>query len=113
MKKILALSILLSLCGRCHAQFFKKLKQQAKEEVDYRVHRKAGQKINEGLDTVLSLPKKVIDKKKKSDAESANANDRTETNATGSNGGKSGDKDAKAAAPGDEEDMSSKDGYVT
>lgn len=45
------------------AQIFKKLGDKIKGEVEWRAQRKAGQKIDQGLDSLLAIPKKVTDKK--------------------------------------------------
>src|SRR5882724_2406690 len=59
MRISLALILLLLVTASCDAQFFKDLGNKAKAEVEYRVRRKAGQKIDEGLDKALDLPKKI------------------------------------------------------
>ncbi|MDP4244792.1 MAG: hypothetical protein Q8932_02990 [Bacteroidota bacterium] len=91
MQKLIPLLVLLSLRQVCQAQIFKKIGQKAKDEVEYRVQRKAGQKIDQGLDSALAMPKKIIDKE--------NAKKNTGTNSLN-------------ASAEDPEDMSQKDGFV-
>lgn len=103
-------------CFRGNCQMFKKLGQKVKEEVDYRVHRKAGQEIDQGLDSVLAVPKKVL--KKESSAKNSSGqpeNDQTIASATdtGEKNPPSSNKNSLNAATDDENDMSQKDGYVT
>ncbi|HMH23846.1 MAG TPA: hypothetical protein VK563_18800 [Puia sp.] len=59
MRPILVLLFLLFVRSSCDAQFLKDLGNKAKDEVEYRVRRKAGQKIDEGLDKALDLPRKI------------------------------------------------------
>ena len=64
MKKIFTFLAVFLLHHFCTAQIFKSLGQKAKEEVEYRVRRKAGQKIDQGLDSILAQPKKIVEKDK-------------------------------------------------
>ncbi len=116
MKKILFLVFLVLLFDVCHAQFLKKLSQKAKEEVDYRVQRKAGQKIDQGLDSLLAVPKKVLNKNNSKENNSGNATeDQNKSNVltASENNSEPSQQNSLDATVADENDMSQKDGYVT
>jgi hypothetical protein len=102
------------LTGNC--QIFKKFGQKVKEEVDYRVHRKAGQKIDQGLDSALALPKKVF-KTKSAEKNTAGDQSSEQNNSNTSTAGQDkkipAQKNSSQATATDENDMSQKDGYVT
>lgn len=108
MKKIVGLIFLLSIHHFCSAQIFKKIGQKAKEEVEYRVRRKAGQKIDQGLDSILSAPKKIADKDKAKKNTNIGPDESNEKQNNNEGNGKSLNSSAD-----DPEDMSQKDGYVT
>jgi hypothetical protein len=100
----------------CHSQLLKKLGQKAKDEIEYRAQRKAGQKIDQGLDSILAAPKKMADKNKakKNNPDPVVTNQNTTTTSTGSNSNKKSTPSNKLNASADDpEDMSQKDGYVT
>jgi hypothetical protein len=118
-KKITKVSVTVLLlclqCFFCSAQLLKKLGQKAKEEVEYRAQRKAGQKIDQGLDSILAVPKKVADKKKakKNDPDPATTNNNTTTSTSNSKDKNNSGANNLNAAAEDPNDMSQKDGYVT
>ncbi|MGZ8538279.1 MAG: hypothetical protein ACXWV9_08460, partial [Flavisolibacter sp.] len=63
MKHYLILALLLVAGTICHAQKLKKAADWLKRDVEWRAQRKAGQKIEQGLDSVFAAPKKIKDKK--------------------------------------------------
>lgn len=62
MKKLIFL--LLIVAGNTgYSQVLKKLGDKVKGEVEWRAQRKAGQKIDQGIDSLLAQPKKSSTKK--------------------------------------------------
>lgn len=108
MKQNLILLVMLITCNICHAQLLKKLGNKIKDEVEWRAQRKAGQKIDQGLDTLFTIPKKVINKKSAKEETTPDPKKQTitgtKTNTTGSN---------VKAAPAEEETMDTKEGHIT
>ena len=47
----------------CEGQILRKLGTQVKEDIEWRARRKAGQKIDQGLDSLIAAPKKLQIKK--------------------------------------------------
>ena len=115
MKKLL---LLLSLMAAtiCEGQILRKLGTQVKEDIEWRARRKAGQKIDQGLDSLIAAPKKIADKKaaKKTDTTPPDQQDKKNTTeAKQNNGTKEPPNTIKAAPVEEEEELSTKDGYVT
>ncbi len=63
MKKELLLLLCLMAGTICEAQILKKLGTQVKDDIEWRARRKAGQKIDQGIDSLIAAPKKIADKK--------------------------------------------------
>ncbi len=62
--KVYAIPLLFIISANiCSAQVLKNFGNKVKEEVEWRAQRKAGQKIDQGLDSILAAPKKIIKKK--------------------------------------------------
>ena len=80
MKKILSLLFLLLSFYVGDAQILKKLGEKVKEEAEYRIRRKAGQKMDEGIDKVFDLPKKIKINKKGNEPETNEPNQETRKN---------------------------------
>ena len=100
MKKIIIICGLIAFTNFLgQAQLLKKFGQKVKSEVEYRAARKAGQKIDEGIDSVLALPKKIKEKNKKDTPAEKTKEPTKETNPG---------KSLNAAADNDENDMSQK-----
>jgi len=97
MKAPVLLLILFAMSHCCHGQLFKKIANKAKEEVEWRAQRKAGQKIDQGLDSLLAVPGKVT-KKKDSKKDTPVAAEQPKGNK------------GKAA---EEQELNTKDGYIT
>ena len=115
-KKITIVCLLILLHQFCGAQFLKKLGQKAKEEVEYRAQRKAGQKIDQGLDTILAAPKKIVDKKKAKDANTNTTLPQGKQNAAADSqkNEQAGDpKNTIAVSANNSDDLTPKDGYIT
>jgi hypothetical protein len=120
--KTLVLSLLFFLfLHHCNAQILKKIGTRIKEDAAWRAERKAGQKIDQGLDSLIAVPKKIKDKKKSKNKSAGEAASNTEDNSTGkqadsNNSGKTKNQnpggDLKATAS-DENDMTPKDGQLT
>ncbi len=84
--------------------------------MEYRAQRKAGQKIDQGLDSVLAVPKKVSDKKKAKKNSAGHPAEDQNTSASPSDQQSSNeDKPGNSlnAQAEDPNDMSPKDGYIT
>ncbi len=43
----------------CEGQILKKLGPQVKDDIEWRARRKAGQKIDQGIDSLIAAPKKL------------------------------------------------------
>ncbi|MDN5284534.1 MAG: hypothetical protein JWR38_808 [Mucilaginibacter sp.] len=100
MKTFFVLILLLFIGTRSEAQFFKKLGQKIKDQAGWRTDRKADQKINQGFDTLETLPGKINNKKK---ATKSNSRDTLKNKRSSGN--------AKPTA--DANDMTPSDGQVT
>lgn len=91
------------------AQILKKLGDKVKEEVEYRVRRKAGQKIDEGIDKVFELPKKIKINKKGNEPGTDNKD-----KVPGTRKNKKDDEPAGInAKESGEDELTAKDGFVT
>jgi hypothetical protein len=115
MKPYCCLLLLLITASFCHAQIFKKLGNRVKEEVEWRAQRKAGQKIDQGLDSLLAVPGKIIKKKgsKKEPAASTGQEPQAEGN-DGKQNNKAGTKASSLkTSPAEEQQLSTKDGHIT
>ncbi|MEO5562965.1 MAG: hypothetical protein ABIR18_06005 [Chitinophagaceae bacterium] len=113
MKLCLTLLFSLLLGSACEGQILKDLGRKAKEEVEYRVRRKAGQKIDEGLDKVLDLPKKIKINKKGNEPGTDNPNTSNSEKET-----KKGKKENKKTSGSsldakEDDDLVAKDGFIT
>jgi len=100
----------------CEGQILRKLGTQVKEDIEWRARRKAGQKIDQGLDSLIAAPKKIADKKaaQKTDTPPPDQqNKKNTTEAKQNNGTKEPPNTIKAAPVEEEEELSTKDGYVT
>jgi hypothetical protein len=93
----------------CHAQLLKKLGNKAKEEVEWRAQRKAGQKIDQGLDSLLAVPAKVV-KKKGADKETTSSKQQKES---GNAGSKQGSANSSRKAEPEKAELGTKDGHIT
>lgn len=109
MKKISGLVILLLACSTGEAQLLKKLGDKVKEEVEYRVRRKAGQKIDEGIDKVFELPKKIRINKKGNEPQAEDGDKQAVSNKKG----KGNSPLPITAGDNDGEELTAKDGFVT
>ncbi len=98
--------------GDC--QILKKLAQKAKENVQWRVDRTENQKINEGIDSLQNLPKKMKDKKKAKANDANNPGTEKENSSNTNQSVKSTSTNSTLSASAKEDnDMTPKDGYVT
>lgn len=112
--KVLFLSVLFFLLvNNSDAQFLKKLGENIKRDSEWRIRNKVDNKVSQGLDSVIALPKKIKDKKKQK-------NKPAENPAAQSNNNDSSSKNKIQNPPGDikasvsdENDMMPKDGYIT
>jgi hypothetical protein len=109
MKKILLISLVLFFHCAGNCQILKKLGQKAKENAQWRIERTENEKINEGLDSLQNLPKKIRDKKK-SKEEDSNIQVSQKQNSSNT---KQREKNTLSASGKEDNDMSPKDGYVT
>lgn len=96
--KILLLLACFCLVDCCQAQILKKIGNRVKEDVEWRARRKAGQKIDQGLDSLAQLPAKAIRKKNKTKDDSPSQ--------------ESSPQAVKASAPADDGTISQKEGHV-
>ncbi|HEX6431710.1 MAG TPA: hypothetical protein VF008_28665, partial [Niastella sp.] len=108
MKKILSFLFLLLSCYVGETQILKKLGDKVKEEAEYRIRRKAGQKMDEGIDKVFDLPKKIKINKRGNEPEIDQADKETKKN-------KKESKKNQAASinANDDEALTAKDGFIT
>jgi hypothetical protein len=97
----------------CNAQFLKKLEQKTKEELEYRTRRKAGQKIDQGLDSILAAPKKILNKKKAENNVNTNTEQPLPNMDGGGNNSKGNIKKTVAASSSPADNVEPKDGYIT
>lgn len=95
------------LVHKCDAQIFKKLGDKIKSDAEWRIRYKADQQVNRGLDSIIEVPKKIIEKKKakKSNSKTATVESPDNENAVVKNN--------ISADVQDENDMTPKDGYLT
>ena len=109
MKPIFSVLFLLLCACSSNAQIFKKLAKKIQDDAEWRVRTKADQQVSKGIDTLLELPGKAMDKKKaKKEASSTAADEKP----TGKNTA------PKTASPStnigaEDNDMTPKDGFVT
>jgi hypothetical protein len=117
--KIYSLAFIFFLSANiCSGQLLKKLGQKVKENAQWRIERTENEKINEGIDSLQALPKKIKNKKKAKANNTANAdtekqNDADNSNAKQSSNNTASNNSLKAPANDDENDMSQKDGFIT
>lgn len=104
MKKFSLLFLLLFICAVSHAQVLKKLGKRVKENVEWRAQRKANQKIDQGLDSLEQIPKKMG--KKKKEAEPAT------TDPVGQKNSARGSKSSTVDSETGDEEMGTKDGHI-
>ena len=64
MKVLFVLLLSFLLVHDSDAQIFKKIGQKLKDDADWRIRHKADEQINKGFDSLLTIPKKIKDKKK-------------------------------------------------
>lgn len=110
MKKVLSLLFLLSAFYVGDAQILKKLGDKVKEEAEYRIRRKAGQKMDEGIDKAFDLPKKIKINKKGNEPETNEPNQQTRKNKKDNKKNTPSSINAKA---NEEEALIAKDGFIT
>jgi predicted transcriptional regulator len=97
------------LVQNSEGQLLKKIGQRVKEEAEWKAKVKTDNQIDKGLDTLIALPKKIIDKKKD---KNKNNHQAKVTDSPANSDNKKGDK--KNETPQDESnDMTPKDGLVT
>jgi hypothetical protein len=99
---------------RSDAQLLKKLGDKVKRDAEWRVRYKADQQVNKGLDSLVEVPKKIIEKKKaeKNDTKAdttANTTQSPDNNNVAFN--KNTTSNQKEAT--NENDMTPKDGFIT
>ncbi len=97
----------------CEAQVLKKLSRRIKADVEWRVHHKAGNKVDQGIDSLLEIPKKIINKKETKAQKSTGTStpSTTETAQKKDNTTKPTEKAKPVAA--DSDDLQTTDGHVT
>src|SRR5688572_14336795 len=106
--KALFISVLFFLLlYESEAQLLKKIGTKVKEDIEWRAQRKAGQKIDQGLDSLIQVPKKVINKKSSKEAKSTGTNEQKQNKQANDPG-----KSFQAAVAKDGE-LSTQDGHVT
>src|SRR5687768_12371607 len=106
--KALCISVLpFLLLYKSDAQLLKKIGTRVKEDVEWRAQRKAGQKIDQGLDSLIQVPKKIITKKSSKEKKTAVPDEQKENKQAKEPG-----NTLKAAKEKDGE-LSTKDGHVT
>ncbi len=112
--KVLFVSLLsFLLVYKSDAQIFKKIGQKLKDDADWRIRHKADEQINKGFDSLLTLPKKIKDKKKlKKDNTEEPAPQNQNTNNTAPKNKDENPSNLKTTAS-EENDMAPKDGYIT
>jgi len=108
MKKILSLLFLLLSYYVGDGQLLKKLGGMVKEEAEYRIRRKAGQKMDEGIDKVFDLPKKIKINKKGNEPETDQSGNDTKKNKK-----ESKKNPAASINANDDEALTAKDGFIT
>src|SRR5688500_4598529 len=110
MKALLLLLLSFLLLTESEAQIFKKIGNTRKEDAEWRTRRKAGQKMDQGLDTLMKAPNKVIDKKKSKKTKTPAGEEQTSNSGTkGSNNSKSPNTAMNASAT-KEGDLTPQDG---
>ncbi len=91
------------------AQILKQIGTRIKENAEWRAQQKTNQKIDQGLDSLIAVPKKIIDKKKSTKNKTENKEEQNQNN--NSSKTKNAPANLKATAPAD--DLKPTDGYVT
>jgi uncharacterized protein YoxC len=108
MKKIISLLLMVSAFYVGDAQILKTLGDKVKEEAEYRIRRKVGQKMDEGIDKVFNLPKKIKINKKGDEPETDQSDKETRKNKK-----ENKKKPAASVNANDDEALTAKDGFIT
>src|SRR5688500_7649585 len=99
MKALFVLLLSFLFLSKSNAQILKKIGTKIKEDAEWRAQRKAGQKIDQGLDSLIQVPKKIINKKKSKEKKSAPSGEQTQSKQA------KGPDNAINAAPPDKGDL--------
>src|SRR5688500_10870357 len=106
--KVLLISLLSFLVlHKSDAQLLKKIGTKVKEDIEWRAQRKAGQKIDQGLDSLIQVPKKIINKKSSKETKNTGTNEQKQDRQANEPG-----KSFQAAIAKNGE-LSTQDGHVT
>jgi hypothetical protein len=108
MKRITILLLSLFVVASCHSQLIKRIGQRAKENAEWKLQQKVNQKVDQGFDS-LTAPKK---KKGAKESTPDQPKENTTTDPKNNNSAKPPAMSGKAA-PAEEEEMGTKEGYVT
>jgi hypothetical protein len=108
--KTIYLSLLIFGISSARAQLFKKIGDKVKNDAEWRVRNKADRELSKGIDSLLQLPKKIVNKNKKSKADQSSENSdgtdpiKTETGNTNT---------SKKEATASNDDLTPREGFVT
>ena len=101
----------------CSAQLFKKLGDKIKNEAEWRAQHKVGQKVDQGIDSLFSIPKKVKNKNKSKTGSTDNTGTEKQNNTNNSNtkpGSNNNSPNGSLNASANEaDDMIPKDGFIS
>ena len=108
MKLFLLLIAIFLFCYNSNAQLLKRIGNKAKRDAEWRIQGKADQKINQGIDSIIALPKKAATKKEKTDSVPV----KTQPAASPAKNNTQSTASIKKNES-DENDMTPKDGFIT
>ena len=101
----------------CSAQLFKKLGDKIKNEAEWRAQHKVGQKVDQSIDSLFSIPKKVKNKNKSKTGSTDNTGTEKQNNTNNSNtkpGSNNNSPNGSLNASANEaDDMIPKDGFIS
>lgn len=116
MKTLFLSLISFLLLSEIDAQVLKKIGTKIKEDAEWRAQRKAGQKIDQGLDSLIQAPKKIINKNKSKKGKATPSEEQGKNTSSGAkqnNNAAKGSPAAVNATAAEEGDLIPKDGHVT
>ncbi len=96
-----------------NAQLIKKIGDRIKENAEWKAQQKMNQKIEEGLDSLTTVPKKIVDKKKAKKKEKVENTDPKKNNSSANKKDNPGAQGNLNASSDEETDMAPKDGFLT
>ena len=110
MKIVLSLILFFFLAEKGNAQFLKKLGDKITRDAEWRIRNKADNQVSKALDSLIEVPKKIIEKKKtKNSSTEADSTLNSQRNTSATNKTAPG----KVNKSSGENDMTPKDGFIS